>query len=72
MNDENKTILELVRNLEEQYLTMKRHYKTLLSQYAHLVKKYNISEHEQVEKLKEQYEELIQTKLELKTIKKQG
>jgi len=69
MNDENKTILELVRNLEEQYLTMKRHYKTLLSQYANLVKKYNISEHEQVEKLKERYEELIQTKLELKTIK---
>ena len=70
MNNENKTILELVRNLEEQYLTMKRHYKTLLSQYANLVKKYNISEEEQVADLKERYEEFIETKLELKTISK--
>ena len=70
MNNENKTILELVRNLEEQYLTMKMHYKTLLSQYANLVKKYNISEEEQVEDLKERYEEFIETKLELKTISK--
>ena len=70
MNNENKTILELVRNLEEQYLTMKRHYKTLLSQYANLVKKYNISEEEQVEDLKARYEEFIETKLELKTISK--
>ena len=69
MNTENKNILELVRNLEENYLTMKRHYKTLLSQYANLVKKYNISEQEQVEDLKERYEEFIETKLELKTIK---
>ena len=67
MNNENKTILELVRNLEEQYLTMKRHYKTLLSQYANLIKKYNISEEEQLEDLKERYEEFIGTKLELKT-----
>lgn len=75
MNNENKTILELVRNLEENYLTMKRHYKTLLSQYANLIKKYNISEQEQVEDLKERYEEFIGTKLELKTrykIYKQG
>ena len=70
MNNENKTILELVRNLEEQYLTMKRHYKTLLSQYANLIKKYNISEEEQLEDLKERYEEFIETKLELKTISK--
>ena len=69
MNTENKNILELVRNLEENYLTMKRHYKTLLSQYVNLVKKYNISEQEQVEDLKERYEEFIETKLELKTIK---
>ena len=69
MNTENKNILELVRNLEENYLTMKRHYKTLLSQYANLVKKYNISEQEQVEDLKERYEEFIETKLELKTIR---
>tara|TARA_R110002020_G_scaffold141567_2_gene313320 strand:- start:1288 stop:1503 length:216 start_codon:yes stop_codon:yes gene_type:complete len=70
MNNENKTILELVRNLEEQFLTMKRHYKTLLSQYASLIKKYNISEEEQLEDLKERYEEFIETKLELKTISK--
>tara|TARA_R100000742_G_C4246294_1_gene65191 strand:+ start:690 stop:854 length:165 start_codon:yes stop_codon:yes gene_type:complete len=47
MPNENKSILEMVRNLEEEYLTIKRHYKTLLSQYANLVKKYNISEDEQ-------------------------
>ena len=67
--EDNKSIIEMVRNLEEDYLTIKRHYKTLLNQYAHLVKKYNISENEQVEDLKQRYEEFIETKLELKTIR---
>ena len=47
MPNENKSILEMVKDLENKYDTIREHYKTLLSQYAHLVKKYNISENEQ-------------------------
>tara|TARA_R100001443_G_scaffold95352_1_gene101901 strand:+ start:289 stop:477 length:189 start_codon:yes stop_codon:yes gene_type:complete len=52
----NHEILKLVSDLENKYNTIREHYKTLLSQYAHLVKKYNISEYEQVEDLKEKLE----------------
>lgn len=52
----NAEILKLVSDLETKYNTIREHYKTLLSQYAHLVKKYNISEYEQVEDLKEKLE----------------
>jgi len=52
----NYEILKLVSDLETKYDTIREHYKTLLSQYAHLVKKYNISEYEQVEDLKEKLE----------------
>jgi|TARA_X000001388_G_scaffold19333_1_gene12724 hypothetical protein len=52
----NAEILKLVSDLENKYDTIREHYKTLLSQYAHLVKKYNISEYEQVEDLKEKLE----------------
>ena len=52
----NHEILKLVSDLENKYNTLREHYKTLLSQYAHLIKKYNISEYEQIEDLKENLE----------------
>tara|TARA_Y100001963_G_scaffold60087_2_gene84025 strand:+ start:2581 stop:2781 length:201 start_codon:yes stop_codon:yes gene_type:complete len=66
MSNENKSISEIVRSLENDYATLKGHYRTLLSQYANLIKKYNMAEYDQVDKLKESYQEVTKTKLKLK------
>tara|TARA_R100000315_G_C5179620_1_gene104105 strand:+ start:567 stop:773 length:207 start_codon:yes stop_codon:yes gene_type:complete len=66
MSNENKSISEIVRKLENDYTTIKEHYRTLLSQYANLIKKYDRAEYDQLEKLKESYEEVTKAKLKLK------
>jgi hypothetical protein len=66
MSNENKSISEIVRKLENDYATIKEHYRTLLSQYANLIKKYDRAEYDQLEKLKESYQEVTKTKLKLK------